>query len=277
MRPTSIVLFERLFLLSLAIALVNGFLQYDALVAQVGNDPALAQLGWGSGAILVVMAISLLIPLLLWYFIARRASNIAKWILVVMTLLGLLFVNLDPGQLGSLAGIASLAVVAIYPFMKRFTDWPQFGLGLAFSWGALMGWAAVRGEVDPMGWTLFAILFFWQVPHFMAIAWMYREDYEKAGFVMMPSVNGGGPRTGRQAISHTVLLVIASLMPFIMRLAGPAYMLGAVLLGLLFLVAAVRFSRDLSMVNARRLFFASIIYLPLLLGLMVVDKLKIGG
>lgn len=113
MRPTSIVLFERLFLLSLAIALVIGFLQYDALVAQVGNDPALAQLGWGSGAILVVMAISLLIPLLLWYFIARRASNIAKWILVVMTLLGLLFVNLDPGQLGSLAGIASLAVTIL--------------------------------------------------------------------------------------------------------------------------------------------------------------------
>ena len=113
MRPTSIVLFERLFLLSLAIALVNGFLQYDALVAQVGNDPALAQLGWGSGAILVVMAISLLIPLLLWYFIARRASNIAKWILVVMTLLGLLFVNLDPGHLGSLAGIASLAVTIL--------------------------------------------------------------------------------------------------------------------------------------------------------------------
>ena len=106
MRPTSIVLFERLFLLSLAIALVNGFLQYDALVAQVGNDPALAQLGWGSGAILVVMAISLLIPLLLWYFIARRASNIAKWILVVMTLL-------DAGQLGSLAGIASLAVTIL--------------------------------------------------------------------------------------------------------------------------------------------------------------------
>lgn len=113
MRPTSIVLFERLFLLSLAIALVNGFLQYDALVAQVGNDPALAQLGWGSGAILVVMAISLLIPLLLWYFIARRASNIAKWILVVMMLLGLLFVNLDAGQLGSLAGIASLAVTIL--------------------------------------------------------------------------------------------------------------------------------------------------------------------
>ena len=109
MRPTSIVLFERLFLLSLAIALVNGFLQYDALVAQVGNDPALAQLGGGSGASLGVMAISLLIPLLLWYFIARRASNIAKWILVVMTLLGLLFVNLDAGQLGSLAGMASLA------------------------------------------------------------------------------------------------------------------------------------------------------------------------
>jgi protoheme IX farnesyltransferase len=109
----------------------------------------------------------------------------------------------------------------------------------------------------------------------MAIAWMYREDYEKAGFVMMPSVAAGGPRTGRQAISHTVFLVVASLMPFTMGLAGSAYVLGAVLFGLLFLAAAVRFSRDLSMANARRLFFTSIIYLPLLLGLMVVDKLKI--
>jgi len=92
--------------------------------------------------------------------------------------------------------------------------------------------------------------------------------------VMMPSVPGGGPRTGRQAISHTVFLIIASLMPFTMKLAGAVYVSGAVLLGGLFLWAAMRFSRQLTRQSARVLFFASIIYLPLLLGLMVVDKLK---
>ena len=174
-----------------------------------------------------------------------------------------------------LGAVTLVTYLFIYTPLKRKSEWNTIIGAIPGALPPLMGWAAVRGEVDLMGWMLFAILFFWQVPHFMAIAWMYREDYEKAGFVMMPSVNGGGPRTGRQAISHTVFLVIASLMPFTMGPAGPAYMLGAVLLGLLFLAVAVRFSRDLSLANARRLFFASIIYLPLLLGLMVVDKSEI--
>ena len=113
MRPPSIVWFERLFLLSLLIASIAMVTSFDTLVAQVEADPALAGLGWGRGAVLAISAISLLLPLVLWYFIARRASNIAKWILVVMTLLGLLFVNLDAGQLGSLAGIASLTVTIL--------------------------------------------------------------------------------------------------------------------------------------------------------------------
>ena len=113
MRPTFIVLFERLFLLSLAIALVNGFLQYDALVAQVGNDPALAQLGWGSGAILVVMAISLLIPLLLWYFIARRASAFAKWLLVLLTVAGLLFLEIDIARVTAADTLMTLLVTLL--------------------------------------------------------------------------------------------------------------------------------------------------------------------
>ncbi len=184
------------------------------------------------------------------------------------------WVNLLVAVLGA---VTLVTYLFIYTPLKRKSEWNTIIGAIPGALPPLMGWAAVRGEVDPIAWTLFAILFFWQVPHFMAIAWMYREDYGKAGFVMMPSVDAGAARTGRQAISHTVFLVIASLMPFTMRLTGTVYVFGAVLLGLLFLVAAVRFSRDLSMVNARRLFFASIIYLPLLLGLMVVDKLKIGG
>ena len=182
------------------------------------------------------------------------------------------WVNLLVAVLGA---VTLVTYLFIYTPLKRKAEWNTIIGAIPGALPPLMGWAAARGEVDPLGWTMFGILFFWQVPHFMAIAWMYRDDYDKAGFVMMPSVADGEARTGRQAISHTLFLVIASLMPFTMKLAGAVYVSGAVLLGGLFLWAAVRFSRQLTRQSARVLFFASIIYLPLLLGLMVVDKLKI--
>ena len=182
------------------------------------------------------------------------------------------WVNLLVAVLGA---VTLVTYLFIYTPLNRKSEWNTMIGAIPGALPPLMGWAAARGEVDPLGWTMFGILFFWQVPHFMAIAWMYRDDYDKAGFVMMPSVADGEARTGRQAISHTLFLVIASLMPFTMKLAGAVYVSGAVLLGGLFLWAAVRFSRQLTRQSARVLFFASIIYLPLLLGLMVVDKLKI--
>ena len=182
------------------------------------------------------------------------------------------WVNLLVAVLGA---VTLVTYLFIYTPLKRKSEWNTIIGAIPGALPPLMGWAAARGEVDPLGWTMFGILFFWQVPHFMAIAWMYRDDYDKAGFVMMPSVADGEARTGRQAISHTLFLVIASLMPFTMKLAGAVYVSGAVLLGGLFLWAAVRFSRQLTRQSARVLFFVSIIYLPLLLGLMVVDKLKI--
>ena len=182
------------------------------------------------------------------------------------------WVNLLVAVLGA---VTLVTYLFIYTPLKRKSEWNTIIGAIPGALPPLMGWAAARGEVDPLGWTMFGILFFWQVPHFMAIAWMYRDEYDKAGFVMMPSVADGEARTGRQAISHTLFLVIASLMPFTMKLAGAVYVSGAVLLGGLFLWAAVRFSRQLTRQSARVLFFASIIYLPLLMGLMVVDKLKI--
>ena len=183
------------------------------------------------------------------------------------------WVNLLVAVLGA---VTLVTYLFIYTPLKRKSEWNTVIGAIPGAVPPLMGWAAVRGGVEfPLGWILFGILFFWQIPHFMAIAWMYRDDYEKAGFVMMPSAADGGARTGRQAISHTLFLCIASLMPFTMKLAGAVYVSGAVLLGGLFLWAAVRFSRQLTRQSARLLFFASIIYLPLLLGLMVVDKLKI--
>ena len=113
MRPQSIVLFDRLFLASLVIGLINAILTYDSVVAATAGDPTLQQIGWGGGAVIVVMAISLLIPLLLWYLIAWRASNIAKWVLVVMTAIGLFFIGFDPDNLTSLSNLASLATTLL--------------------------------------------------------------------------------------------------------------------------------------------------------------------
>ena len=120
----------------------------------------------------------------------------------------------------------------------------------------------------------FAILFFWQLPHFFAIAWMYRDDYAKAGFIMLPNVDPDGSRTAQQAVSNTLALLVVSLCPFVFKMAGPAYLAGAIILGAGFLWCAVQFSRQLTPARARQLFFASIIYLPLLLAVMVWDKVK---
>ena len=137
-----------------------------------------------------------------------------------------------------------------------------------------MGWTAARGELTIEGWTLFAILAFWQLPHFLAIAWMYREDYQRAGFKMLPVLDPQGQRTGRQAVSHSLGLLPVSLCPFLFKLTGPIYLAGALILGLVFIWYALQFSRELTASRARQLFYASILYLPLLLAIMVLDKVK---
>ena len=137
-----------------------------------------------------------------------------------------------------------------------------------------MGWTAARGELSGEGWALFAILAFWQIPHFFAIAWMYRDEYAKAGFVMLPNVDADGRRTAQQTVSHALALLIASLAPFALKMAGPVYLAGALVLGAGFLWCAIQFSRQLTLGRARQFFLASIIYLPLLLAAMVWDKLK---
>jgi protoheme IX farnesyltransferase len=188
---------------------------------------------------------------------------------------GLAELALGVNLLTSLLGGLTLAVyLFIYTPLKRLT-WLNTTVGaIPGALPPLMGWTAVRNELNGEGWALFAILFFWQIPHFLAIAWLYRDEYEKAGFVMLPSVDTDGLRTGHQAVNHTFGLLLVSLSPFVFRLAGPIYLSGALVLGLLFLGLAFEFSRRLTVPSARRLFFMSIIYLPSLLGLMVLDKLK---
>lgn len=177
--------------------------------------------------------------------------------------------------LTSFLGAATLiSYLFIYTPLKRVT-WLNTTVGaVPGALPPLMGWTAARGELGGAGWSLFAILFFWQIPHFLAIAWLYRDEYAKAGFVMLPTVDADGFRTGRQAVSHTLGLVLASVMPAFFGLAGTIYFAGALVLGMAFLGFAVLFARTLTMERARQLFFVSIIYLPLLLGLMVLDKVR---
>jgi protoheme IX farnesyltransferase len=180
-------------------------------------------------------------------------------------------VNLTTAALGA-ASLASY--VFVYTPLKRRT-WLNTVIGaIPGALPPLMGWTAARGELNLEGWSLFAILAFWQLPHFLAIAWIYRDEYERAGFKMLPLIDPEGHRTGRQAVSHTLGLLPVSLCPFLFRLTGPVYLAAALIFGLAFLWFAIRFSHDLSLSRARRLFYASILYLPLLLGAMVLDKLK---
>jgi protoheme IX farnesyltransferase len=193
----------------------------------------------------------------------------------VSSVAGLVYLALAVNLLTSVLGAVTLvSYLFIYTPLKRVT-WLNTAIGaIPGALPPLMGWTAARGELTGEGWALFAILFFWQLPHFFAIAWMYRDEYAKAGFVMLPNVDADGRRTGQQTASHTFALLIASLCPFVFKMSGMIYLVGAILLGAGFLFCAIQFSRQLTLTRARQLFLASIIYLPLLLALMVWDKVK---
>lgn len=189
--------------------------------------------------------------------------------------IGLLYLALTVNLLTSLLGAVTLgSYLFVYTPLKRVTTLNTAIGAIPGALPPLMGWTAARGELSVEGWALFAILFFWQLPHFLAIAWVYREEYAGAGYVMLPVVDPDGSRTGRQSVSHTLGLLPVSLTPFIFNVAGPIYVIGALVLGLIFLWCAIQFARTLTVAKARVLFFASILYLPLLLGLMVFDKIK---
>ena len=135
----------------------------------------------------------------------------------------------------------------------------------------LMGWTAASNEITLGGWALFTMLFLWQFPHFLAIAWMYREDYKKAGILMLPVVEPEGVITARQIVLFTIMLVPVSLAPFFLGFAGPVFLIGATILGVWFLVESFLMARAKTTERARRLLLVSVLYLPLIFALMVAD------
>lgn len=172
----------------------------------------------------------------------------------------------------ALLAVTTLVVyLVVYTPLKRRSPAATLVGAVPGALPPLIGWAAAQGDVSLGGWTLFAIVFLWQIPHFMAIAWMYRDDYRTAGFPMLPVIDPGGQRAGRQALGYTLALVPTSLMPSFVGVSGSAYFWTALVLGVFLLAVAAWFERARSERAARWLFVGSITYLPLIWMAMVLD------
>jgi len=207
----------------------------------------------------------------------KLAPRTALLLGAVISVVGMVHLAIAVDLLTSLIGASTLiSYLFVYTPLKRVTTLNTIIGAVPGALPPLMGWTAAsgRGEIASEGMALFGILFFWQLPHFLAIAWLYREDYAKAGFQLLPVVDLTGERTGRTALAHTLGLLPISLLPVALKMAGVIYFCGAMICGLTFAYAALRFSRELSRERARALFFASLLYLPVVLGLMVFDRIK---
>jgi len=136
----------------------------------------------------------------------------------------------------------------------------------------LIGWAAAAGSLSAGAWVLFALLFLWQFPHFLAIAWIYREDYARAGIKMLPVTDAGGAATGRHIVFYSLLLVPVSLLPTPLGMTGPLYFVGALAAGLALLGCGIAVAVTRSNLHARRLLQATVFYLPLVFGLLLLDR-----
>lgn len=172
----------------------------------------------------------------------------------------------------ALSALTVASYVAVYTPLKRISTLNTIAGAVPGALPPLGGWVAARGVADLGGVVLFAVLFLWQLPHFLAIAWLYRHEYARAGLQMLPGVDPEGRLTGRQVLVWTAALVPASLMPTAVGVAGAAYFFGALVLGAAFLGFAFRFARTRTSEAARALLLYSVIYLPALMALMAVDK-----
>ncbi len=186
---------------------------------------------------------------------------------------GLLILTAGVNVLAAGVALATLAsYAAVYTPLKPHTSFSTVIGAIPGALPPVIGWAAATGTLSHGAWILFGILFLWQLPHFLAIAWMYRDDYARAGFPMLPVIEPDGHSTARQAVVYTAALVPLALAPTLLGMSGAIYFAGALTLTLAFLGVSVRFAMTRAVPDARRLFFASIIYLPVLWVLMIADR-----
>jgi heme o synthase len=172
----------------------------------------------------------------------------------------------------AVAAATLISYVLIYTPLKRRTSLATLVGAVPGALPPVIGWAAATNAISLEALVLFGIVFFWQMPHFLAIAWMYRDDYARAGIPLLPVVEPDGRRTGRQALIYAAGLWPVSLLPAVIGLAGPFYLAAATILGVLFIWLSGEFARARTLSSARTLFLFSITYLPLLLGALVADR-----
>ncbi|HYF48503.1 MAG TPA: heme o synthase [Planctomycetota bacterium] len=191
----------------------------------------------------------------------------------LLTIVGMTYLSLSVNLDAALWATLTLALyVFAYTPLKRVTTLNTLVGAVPGAMPPLIGFAAAKGGLDFRAWILFAIVFVWQLPHFLAIAWLYRADYARAGLKMLPGVDPEGLSTGRQIAVHSLTLLPVSLAPAIFKITGAVYLLGATALGIGFIAFAINFTVKRDDAAARKLFLASVIYLPLLLALMIYDK-----
>lgn len=181
----------------------------------------------------------------------------------------LFFVN---GLTAILAALTALLYLFAYTPLKKRSSICTIVGAIPGAIPPMMGWTAVRNSLDFEAWWLFAILFLWQLPHFLSIAWLYREDYERGGFPMLPVIDKEGRQTSRQILLETLALLCITLLPATLRVFQPVYFVGAFGLGAIFFYMGFRLARTKSSGSARRLLLTSVVYLPCLLILMMITK-----
>jgi protoheme IX farnesyltransferase len=203
----------------------------------------------------------------------RLAPGQALLFAVAISMLGIVYLGLAVNvRAAAVVTVSLVSYIFLYTPLKKRTTLATLVGAVPGALPMLAGWVAAGGPVGVRAWTLFAILFLWQLPHFLALAWVYREDYRRGGLASLDRADPDGRTTGRQALLYTLALVGVSLLPTLLGLTGAVYLLAAVALGLGFLMCGAGLALACTERRAGRLFMASIAYLPLLLAFMVVDK-----
>ena len=171
---------------------------------------------------------------------------------------------------GIIAAISLLSYLFIYTPLKRKTPFAVVVGGIPGALPPLIGWAAVGGSLSTEAWSLFYILFFWQIPHFLSLAWMFKDEYLQAGYKVLTTIDVTGKAASRQILIYCSVLLPASVLPTVIGLKGFTYFCGALLLSIGYLLPAIQLYRKRSLTAARRLFFFSLVFLPSLFFLLMV-------
>lgn len=203
----------------------------------------------------------------------KLSATRAMWFGIALSVAGFVELWLGVNLLTALLGAFTLgSYLFLYTPLKQRSALATVIGALPGAMPPIIGYAASAGELSAPAWALFAILFLWQFPHFLAISWMYREDYARAGILMLPVVDPDGHSTSRQMVIYASTLIPASLFPCLLGMTGKVYLVGALLLGAWFLYSGIRVFFDETRVRARQVLLVSVIYLPLIYGLMVFDR-----